>query len=330
MIPVGYDDMGEILHQLNFKFEEIQISDLDHAVFLKRFSTIFLNCSEEIRYATAVGITPFVLNGGTVYASDFASYVIERVFPNFNGAFRESSYVGVKIAEIADLGLREVLGESKIKLNFDLPSWRYLYSPHLDIRTYLLSRKRSGGQYPLLFSFKYGAGRVIFTSFHNHEQVTGKERRLLEFLALRPVLSKVAEQSTTIVQAARLSPHLELVDKIQPDEWSLPRSFDVYSGEYVKLLLNWEGSAEVKMMVFYPDGSLYKQVRGDRPPFQVDIAGPSGRWSYKLTAIRTSLPNFAYIVTVGKSEATRKCPFCGKQVRAQASFCNACGRRIKK
>jgi predicted amidophosphoribosyltransferase len=67
----------------------------------------------------------------------------------------------------------------------------------------------------------------------------------------------------------------------------------------------------------------------DKPPLQVDIAGPSGGWSYKLTAIRTSLPNFAYIVTVGKSKATRKCPFCGKQVRVQANFCNRCGRQIK-
>lgn len=327
--PAEYDDIGEILHELGYRTEEIRVRDLDDVDLLRRFSTVFVNCSGEIIDARARSIGSFVLSGGTLYASDFASFPIERTFSNLRGAFRESSYVGMVDAEIVDLGLREVLGCTQIELNFDLAGWRYLSSSYRDIRAYIEGRERSDGQYPLLFSFKHGAGTVIFTSFHNHAQVSDKERRLLEFLALRPVLSRVAEQSTTIVQAARLSPHLELVDKIRQGEWSAPRSFDVYLAEHVKLLLNWEGVATVEMIVSCPDGSLYRQVTGDKPPLQVDVAGQPGSWSYQIRAIRTNLPSLAYVVTVGKRRVSPRCPFCGKTVRTQAKFCNACGHRIK-
>jgi len=325
--PSGYDDIGQVLRHLDYVPDEIEISDLDRVDSLKKYKTVFVNCSAEIVSANASAINSFVQAGGTLYASDFASHPIERNFSNFKGAFSASPFVGRMTTYVSDLGLKELIGAS-IHLNFDLGSWRYLSFVYQDIRVYIQGRKKGGTSYPLLFSFRYGAGTVIFTSFHNHAQVTEKERQLLEFLALRPVLSRVADESTTVLQATKLLPQVEFVDKIRQGEWSSLRGFDLYLGEYAKLLLNWEGQAKVEMMILRPDGSVHTMVRGEKPPLKVDVAGPMGKWSYRVRAIQISLPVLAYIVTVGKAGFT-KCPFCGYRLRTEAKFCNSCGRPVR-
>jgi hypothetical protein len=138
----GYDDIGDVLNQLGLSAEEIQESDLSNLEKLKQYDVVYINCSSGLDSYVAEAasvINQYVKEGGVVYASDYADYLIKNAFPgkiNFYGSTTDSSgYSTARIgssgsvtAKVVDSGLSAVLGKTNAEINFDLGSWAVIDS----------------------------------------------------------------------------------------------------------------------------------------------------------------------------------------------------------
>jgi hypothetical protein len=84
------------------------------------------------------------------------------------------------MATVLDPDLREQIGPT-CQINFNT-----IYAPVKSVsgkcHTYLAK-----GAEPLLVSFPYGLGHVVYTSFHNGRQLSEQEQRLLSFIILKTI-----------------------------------------------------------------------------------------------------------------------------------------------
>ncbi|OGD62327.1 hypothetical protein A2215_03790 [Candidatus Berkelbacteria bacterium RIFOXYA2_FULL_43_10] len=139
--PAGYDDIGDILTQLNFNADVIQESDLSDLAKLKQYEVVYINCSAGLdNYVTTAAsvLNQYVKEGGVIYASDYANYLIQTAFPgkiNFYGQGSDTTGSSARIgsagkvtAKIVDSGLASILGKTSAEVNFDLGSWAVIDS----------------------------------------------------------------------------------------------------------------------------------------------------------------------------------------------------------
>ena len=166
-------------------------------------------------------------------------------------------------ASVVDTPLRELIG-SEFPLTFDQPSSRpaafsgdkvtvFLRSPY---ETEDGEKKES----PLLVSFPYQEGAVIFTSFHNEAVNSEIEAKLLKFVVFTAVTKKVETRIDNKMVQLGFSPakkgvvqHLEertvwLADHKCPGPASL------------QFVLGFsERGARLKLTVKGPDGKIYEK-----------------------------------------------------------------------
>jgi len=71
------------------------------------------------------------------------------------------------------------------------------------------------------------------------------------------------------------------------------------------VIVSWAGST-FRLSVYRPDGSLFREIQGNRSPLVVPIpAGePSGVWKYRVTAISVPHEDYPFIGLVGRSYLT--------------------------
>jgi hypothetical protein len=152
--PAGYDDIGDILTQLNFNADVIQESDLSDLVKLKQYEVVYINCSAGLdNYVTEAApvLNQYVKEGGVIYASDYANYLIQTAFPgkiNFYGASSATEYTasnsarigsaGKVTAKVVDSGLASVLGKTSAEVNFDLGSWAVIDSAGVGTKVHIV------------------------------------------------------------------------------------------------------------------------------------------------------------------------------------------------
>ncbi len=187
---------------------------LDEISTLSQFDIVAINCSPEIDTPTAAEVAAlraFVEAGGKLYVSDYAFPYVTSAFP---GAidFADEPYGGNTQslpAEVTDDDLASYLGMSSVVVDFDLPDWVLVDGPGLGTDVLLegnvveslhssgcppterhrhrsaSSSSRSASRLrPLALSFTYGAGEVVFTSFHNEEQLSDEVRFILEYFTV--------------------------------------------------------------------------------------------------------------------------------------------------
>ena len=216
-----FDNMAKLLDTLGdgYPYEMFPLNDLRYPEKLKRYDVIFLTCSgvapewvdhivgsaernmravivkPDVMEEVEKGLREFVGKGGTLYASDFHYGLVSRAFPAFAGSDNVVRGKAQKVtASVVDTPLRELIG-SELPLTFDQPSWRpaafsgdkvtvFLRAPY---ETEDGEKKES----PLLVSFPYQEGAVIFTSFHNEAVNSEIEAKLLKFVVFTAVTKKV-------------------------------------------------------------------------------------------------------------------------------------------
>lgn len=205
-----YDDIGSLVGDLAFDYDEINgrtgtalrdfLLDEDR---MRRYDVIFFNCGMMENWTqetstVASNLRSYVRNGGSVYASDWSYWLVEKGWPSehdFAGPESriDTAFVGVASpvrAEVRDAAMADALGNDQANLNYDLDGWAPLEgAPGAEVLIRGEYRWWSGFQQrsaegPLATRLYDGEGEVLYTSFHNERQTTADMLTLLQEIIL--------------------------------------------------------------------------------------------------------------------------------------------------
>lgn len=178
---------------------------------MSQYDIIFINCGVEDRQVTtsanatqfSANLRQYVEQGGSIYASDWAAPIIEKAFPEFvtwwNGTPQNDNVDNAKVgatqsitANVVDPGIRAALGQNTVALSFDLPYWVAMFGTAPAVKVYFRGNAEWSGPFgigggtmtniPFTVGFTVGAGRVIFTSFHQERNITQDMQQVLNLL----------------------------------------------------------------------------------------------------------------------------------------------------
>ena len=186
---IGCDDMGKVLSKIKMPWTQVEDYQFSNRQYLKRFNVLFINCSAGgSPSANKLALNSFVKEGGVLYVSDLSAGNVGQVFPgkiNF-GSGQSPQRVNAKIVS-SDLS--SALGKNEVRIHFDLPAWIPISSVADDVDVFMTAKVGliKSRHSPIMAGFSYGAGYVIYTSFHNHALPSKDEEALLKAIALKPV-----------------------------------------------------------------------------------------------------------------------------------------------
>lgn len=306
--------------------------------FLNVFQTIFLNCAGDIYVdaAIAAAVRQYVEGGGSLYASDWAYPYVTEIFPGYIHFFGTDPRQGVGdqtvTATVTDTALANYLGTDAIEVYYDLDGWVVIDSVSPDANELLrgnieiydgvspspgaglrLDRIRSRrtatravapqqsqvlNDRPLAASFRAGQGLVIYTTFHNHAQLTDLQRSLLEYLVLSPITAAITQQLEDVLNQLGYQLEDQVVNRIDPGG-EMSFRYEVRSPRDVLFTLAWGGST-MRLSVYRPDGTLYAQRAQESSPISIEVPGAeAGIWTYRVTAVDVPYPNYPFAAAVG-------------------------------
>ena len=333
----GYDDIKIILDRLGYKTTEIKYKDLANFEYIKQFSAIYINCAAEIEDEELNGgnkkiydsIKQYVAEGGNIYASDWASFLMEGAFPgqiNFYTQVMQDGEVstligdmGVYTADIVDKGLQEVFGKHTAKINFDTGVQVIIDSVGEGTRVYIQGQMNTmpcyeeyGGSCkgavmiaeklydkPYVVSFPYGKGQVLFTTFHNEAQNTGDVDKLLNWFAVKTKAGKLGQATNTLAGKNKILQ--EIVDSINQNE-TKSYDFEAIGEAAFSIVLNFGGSA-IEMTVTDPDGEKILSENIANPPFTYEIReAKKGLYAVSLTGTEIPEKNYPFVLVFSGNE----------------------------
>lgn len=327
--PNEFDDMEKLLDSLGSGYRSTRLS-LDALLDSDRlddYDVIFLTCGgvpsdwllrrpRDIRNGVSARPRPviakglyaalrkFVGHGGTLYASDWRFQILEIAFPEFTDSAK--TVHGTRqnlVAQVLDPGLKGRIGAT-IPLCFDQSNWFPASFKGRDITVCLEGNlETTEGQKttrPLMVTFPFEQGMVIFTSFHNEKQNSQTELELLRYLVFTTVTAREdAKIKRTMVQGG-FSPS-------RRDLLSASASSGALVGQYVcpqrgslEFVLGFEDQgAELLLSVVGPGGVT--QERTGSKTFQIDVPqAAAGTWRYTVKPVKIPYPNFPFTVTIGE------------------------------
>lgn len=217
VVTGAYDDVGGILSRLGLSYDTFDGDPYGTREYeqllgdpsrMAQYDIIFFNCGMDDSWAYGYGgitlnairqnLREFVQNGGSIYASDWAYYMIEAPFPSLiQFAGDDSSYSSAAVGEsgyytvnVLDSGLQTLLGSTTASINYDLASWvvpANTNSGEILVRGSVLFYENwtslVNKDVPLVIAGSDN-GRILYTSFHNETQTTVDMDRMLEQMAL--------------------------------------------------------------------------------------------------------------------------------------------------
>lgn len=181
---------------------------------LAEYDVVFVNCGVdqldfqgEIDPVVKANLRQYVQQGGSVYVSDWAYDLVEKVWPekvDFYGDDAEADTAefgaqGDYAAEVMDPGLEQYLGADAITVGYSFRGSALIRQVATDATVFLrtdMNYEVNGGvdtleDMPITVGFKDGlnSGTVVFTSFHQEtgtdgetEQLDGPEDEVLKYL----------------------------------------------------------------------------------------------------------------------------------------------------
>lgn len=217
VVTGDYDRVEDVLGSIGIQDNDVDlypssflnaawVDDLvmDYAV-LSQYDIVFLNCglsdldfvSRFFANATAsANLRQFVQEGGSVYASDWAYYVVEKTWPDFvdfvgDDASGDNGKVGAAPrdvdANIVDAPMALALGQTSMVLHYPLLSWVVMESASPATTVYIrgdaeIDTGATLRDVPHTVAFRPGLGRVLFTSFHQEAGINPDMQRVLQLL----------------------------------------------------------------------------------------------------------------------------------------------------
>lgn len=193
-----YDHIGAIIDDLGITYDTVNgVSNSEYVDFLNdpgwlaEYDAIFFNCGMgfdwESHPQATTNLKNYVRDGGSVYASDWAYFLVEATWPGqqvFHGddsllgeAFVGNS--GMVSADVLDPVMASLLGSDTAQINYDLDAWAALVSVNGEVLIegeYSYSADLFGPvqtrHAPLAYRMQDDGGTVIYTTFHNEQQTT--------------------------------------------------------------------------------------------------------------------------------------------------------------
>lgn len=301
VVPGSYDDLGAILKKLGYKYQEVgSVDDLSKSNLLKNCKAVFVACGADLSAdnKTIKVLREYVKSGGAIYASDLASSLIETLFPKI-ALFDSSGYDdGIKV-DVVDPGLAEIIGK-KMNIHHD-SEVHGVESVSRDVKVLIRGPRDddSDDEYPYLITFNYGDGLVIYTVFHNSEQTSATEKKLLNYLIFRPIMSGAASKAAQLVQAQMATPGKEIFASINPGETSARYGVNVTSPINLLFVLSWEENATLGMQVWDPSDKLVKDGAAGKSPLTIEVpASQTGAWTCAVKGQTIPHRNFPYVLTI--------------------------------
>jgi len=206
----SYDAIEELLDSLGLSYDLIeqggttQLDFLRDADRLASYDIVFLNCGmDEDWLYTATGtvtanLVNFVEDGHSLYASDWTFLAVEAAFPAAIDFYGDDALLfdayggddGTLQANVVDPTMQAVLGSAVADLHYDLAGW--VMTVGAQSSTEVLVRGSPVSLWephpledvPLAVRFEAGAGRVVFTTFHNEPQITSDMELMLREIIL--------------------------------------------------------------------------------------------------------------------------------------------------
>jgi molecular chaperone DnaK len=189
---VGCDDAGKVMRELGLNSKKLKHAQFRRIAVLSQYDLVFINCLADMTQVVGNGLQlnptknaealrQFVTAGGVLYVSDYALANISIPFPGFiQFGQKGDGKAGKVTAEVVDENLKKLVGNA-VPIDFNT-----IYAPVRsvsdDCKVYLAK-----GSEPILVSFPYAKGHVVYTSFHNGVQVSEKEKELLKFIILQTI-----------------------------------------------------------------------------------------------------------------------------------------------
>ncbi len=172
-----YDDIPEVLTALGISYRHVRESKTP----LQDFDVIFVGCGGGLSRSVASPseLRAFVERGGVLYVSDLSGEMLHQAFGEEFGKKMYGPKSRHTTCLVMDKDLKSVLG-TRVRIYFDLPGWLYFPKPSSQVEVMVRLGSRSG--HPLVLRLHHGKGRVLFTSFHNHANISAAERQLVRSL----------------------------------------------------------------------------------------------------------------------------------------------------
>jgi hypothetical protein len=324
-----YDDVSSILTSMGegYAFDHIPLHQLAKRGRLSRYRVLFLGCAAEmappqptippmlkfvpisilgdLNYTAGLRdeLVRFVSEGGALYASDWASTILQLAFPKEVSIATDRFPAQRVQANVLDRGLSDLIG-TNLDLNFDTDLWVTAEGggrPHVYLQGSVVSADGTVVPRPLLISFPYGKGQIIFTSFHNEKQLSEKEKELLKYLVLKPIIAGAASASQNFLTSQSFTVQKESLFSTGAGS---PREFPftAQAGQNLTFVLSWnEGpdAVDLELRVTSPSGKSFKE-RGNTPSVKIVVpAAEAGDYKYSVNPITVPYTNFPYVVSVG-------------------------------
>lgn len=326
-----FDDMGKLLHTLGegYKFDEVELDELINPATYGKYDFLLVTCGgytntwlgeskgtesrgrgtfsarPEIWDKVSGYLRDFVKRGGTLYASDWRFSLVANTFDEFvDRGQTDEGQVQTVTAEVTDAGLREQLG-STIPLKFDQPGWHPAAFKGDTVVTYLRGRYKSTSdrdrESPLLVKFPVGDGAVIFTSFHNEEQNSEVEIKLLKYLVFATVTAQTEAKVAKQMLAGGFSPTGSNLFSASAESPSVTRKWQCQKKGAVQFVLSFQkdAGAKLKLTVVGPAGQRVEKEGTSTVEINLPDAVP-GEWSYTITAVKVPYANFPFTLTIGE------------------------------
>ena len=280
--PKGYDDVNSVLQRLGGslantrQLAENEMVQLGKPAFLSGVDHLFFNCHESIQVnsASITVIRDFVNNGGTLYASDWASSVVEAAFGYLAKFSARAGAQGIVQARVSDPYLAQRLGNS-IPIKFDMAKWVLIKKFPTSADVYIMDVDRK----PLAVGFRVGRGRVVFTSFHHHAQQVGSqsavENALLERLVTLPTRHKLLLSTGLSLAQHRVASSTQMMGQAGNERQVMPVTPGNVKGLGV-FVLSWDRDESVEFSMRYlRDREIAEaEKRSSNPPLVMTVRNP--------------------------------------------------------
>jgi hypothetical protein len=305
LISGTWDDLPTLFdrHQYPYKVLGSSLSICQDRSILQGCRALYIACGAdcEMTDQAAHNIRQFVANGGGLYVSDMASAAVERIFPG-QVIFNKVDYLSDNTVRVVDPGLAAQLG-STITLHMDYQNAQGIQSTAPGVQVLLCGPRQEYDQQevPYLVVFQHGQGQVVYTVFHNLHQVDDTEEKLLRYLILRPLLTRLIQQAVQALQDHQAAPLMEILSTVDAEQSGETYIVPVAQPGSLWASLSWEGHASFSIAFSSPAGKRVQYFSADHSPILVQIpAAKPGHWRCTVKGIRIPQGNFPYLLLVGK------------------------------
>lgn len=190
------DNIQQIVTQLGYPIQQIQVSDFNSLQTLQQYKYIFINSGNDSRFnlnttQISVNISDYLKSGGMIYASDWAVECLRPIY-DLPGTYTGNQQ-SVNNAPVIQPELNFFLDVDSVNINYNSSSWYSLdssvecncistylrgdYNINIQGITFLIEDRL------LAFYNQVGVngGGFIYTTFRNESNATPEQIKILQY-----------------------------------------------------------------------------------------------------------------------------------------------------